>query len=231
MPRYQTVLLDADETLFDFRRAEAQALAQTLAAFGLPHTPALAQAYHDFNVSLWKAFERGELSKEELVDTRFTRFFAARHIDADGVSFARCYRDALGEGTFLLDGALELCRALHAHVPLYIATNGVTQTQRRRLAKSPLAPYIDHMFISEQMGAQKPQRAFFDAAFAALGHPDRARAIILGDSLTSDIQGGRNAGIATCLFDPGAQYPPIDPRYDYRITNLLDFVPIVLGEA
>lgn len=200
--KYHIILFDADMTLFDFEKAEALALQRTLQAHGYPSDFDTCQAYRQINESLWRAFERQEVTKEELLAQRFTRFFKAVGIDGDGAAFNQEYLYALGDGAFLLPGALELCQNLYGRCRMYIVTNGVTQTQRRRLAASPLKGYMDGIFVSEETGFQKPRKEFFDYVFGSIALADLKRVIIVGDSLTSDIQGGINAGIDSCWYNP-----------------------------
>ena len=225
---YDIVLLDADATLFDYQKTEYAALRSTCEAFSIPFGEALLARYHVINDALWKAFERGETTQEQLRVERFQQLFSGQGISVDCAAFNRRYVQGLGEGTYLLDGALELCRLLHTKgLPLYIVTNGTVDTQKRRLAHSEIAPYITAMFISQEVGFQKPRREFFERVFAQIGNPDPDRIILLGDSLTSDMRGGRNAGIATCWFAPEEAEDTVG--CDYRISRLMDFPAIVFG--
>ena len=191
--KYDVILLDADETLFDYRRAAREALAGTCAAFGVPFNEEVHARYHAINDALWRLYEQGGTTQEALRVGRFERLAAALGASFDPAAFNAAYTAALGEGAYLREGALELCRALSGKRPLYIATNGLVATQKRRLEKSPLRPLISDMFISEEIGFQKPRKEYFDAVLAAAGNPDPSRVILLGDSLTSDMAGGRNA--------------------------------------
>ena len=225
--RYDLVLMDADDTLFDYPRAAQQALEGTCRLHGLPFDDAVLARYHRINDALWKRHERGEVTQERLRTERFDTLAAELGTAANSAAMNRDYSRLLGEGAFLLPGALELCRALAPLCPLYIVTNGLSDTQHRRLAKSGLSPYLSGMFISEEVGYQKPRPEFFDAVFAAVGLADRRRAVILGDSQTSDMQGGKNAGIDTCWFAP----PEAEDRVGctWRVSRLEDFLPIVTG--
>ena len=129
-----------------------------------------------------------------------------------------------------MPGALKLCRTLHERRRLYLATNGVGYVQKKRLRGSALAPYIDGIFISEEMGYSKPDPRFFDEVFVRLGNPDRKSAIMLGDSLSSDMLGASRAGIAGCWYCPDDKKQPQGILPDYRIRQLEEFLPIVLGE-
>ncbi|MCI8441344.1 MAG: noncanonical pyrimidine nucleotidase, YjjG family [Provencibacterium sp.] len=227
---FTTVLLDADGTLFDFHTAQRQALENTLRAYSLPFSEQTLKIYESINEGLWRRLERGEITKKQLLSSRFRLFFERLGVSADGGRFNEDYLSALAEGVFLLPGALELCRRLHEHRRLYLATNGVEYVQKKRLRLSALAPYIDGIFISEQLGYAKPDARFFDEAFARLGNPDRKGAILLGDSLSSDMLGAFQAGIAGCWYCPDENRQPQGVMPDYRIRHLEEFLPIVLGE-
>ncbi len=203
MRRYSVYLLDADETLFDFRRAEREALRKVFAAHGFPFGEAVLEQYREINEALWRVLERGETTKDQLQVERFVCLFRQLGQAADPERVGREeYPDALAEGNFLLPDALDTCRELSRTATLYLTTNGITRVQKRRLRESELAPYITGIFVSEEAGAAKPQKAYFDYVFSKIGLKDRSQALIVGDSLTSDIAGGVNAGIDSCWLNP-----------------------------
>lgn len=199
--RYPILLLDADDTLFDFQAAEQNALQRLLDEVHYPYTVNTLFQYRNINEDLWRRHEAGEITKEELQATRFTRFFDALSISGDGLAANNRYLEHLSEQGCLVNGALEVCRKLSAFCRLYIVTNGISRVQRRRLELSPLKNVITDIFISEDTGSQKPQIQFFDYVFARIPNFRRKDALIVGDSLTSDVQGGINAGIDTCWFN------------------------------
>ena len=203
MRRFDFILLDADNTLFDFDLAEHQALRSAMTAHGLPFTPETEGLYLSINRSLWAAFDRGEVEQDWLTVERFRRLNAALGGKSDPVRLNEDYLTALGRCNHLLPGALELCRELaQAGCVLAVATNGVARVQRARMEASPLTAYIPHLFISQELGARKPQTAFFDPILKQLGVIDKSRCLMVGDSLTSDILGGQNAGLPTAWYDP-----------------------------
>ena len=222
--KYPIVLLDADDTLLDFAASERAALGDMLAAFGLPDTPEIRQRYSEINIEHWKRLERGEITRAELKVSRFREFLAEQGVQADPVACNTYYMERLGEYSIPLPGAEELCRRLAENHRLYIVTNGSTSVQHRRLGASVIAPYIQKSYISEELGAQKPSKAYFDAVFADLGNPPREDVIILGDSQTSDMPGGKTAGITTCWFNPTGKAPV--GEWDYTITRLEEFLSI-----
>ena len=227
--RYDVVLLDADETVYDFLLAEKTAVSRTLAAFGVEPTDEVVSLYSACNLWCWKALERGELSRDDLKPRRFAMLF--ERIGKEPVDFCAVntlYEDNLSQCGFMLPGATEFVKKLHEEydVKLYLATNGLTIPQTGRYARSGIDRYTDGIYISEQIGASKPDKAYFDYIFADLGITDKSRVIILGDSLTSDMQGGRNAGITTCRYLRGAE-PDGNPLCDYEIKTYDEFFALL----
>lgn len=203
MPRYDYVLFDADNTLYDFDRAEREALRRLLSAHGFPAGQEAAALYLGINRELWSRFDRGEVTREWLVVERFAALCRALGRTDDPEALNREYLDYLGEGSFLLPGAEQLCRTLSRRCTLAIVTNGVARAQRRRFEGSALKDLIPWLFISEEVGASKPDPAFFEAVFSAMGIEKRSRAVVVGDNLLTDVQGGANAGVDTVWFNPG----------------------------
>ena len=136
-----------------------------------------------------------------ILESRFPLFFKELGVEGDGLAAERLYRKQLDESAVLIDGALEILERLSGHYEMYVITNGVSKTQYSRLKKSGIDRYMKDIFVSEDAGAQKPQNAFFDYCLERMGHPALEQLLVIGDSLTSDIQGGINAGIDTCWFD------------------------------
>lgn len=232
MPRYTTVLLDADNTLFDFDAAERAALERTLGERGCPPSAFALERYLSINRALWAAFDRGEVEQPFLLTERFRLLGEALGRAWDPAEMNDAYLTALGEESRLLPGAEELCRALAAAgCRLALATNGAAKAQRARLEGSPLADLFSGVFISGEMGVQKPQRAFFDRALEALGGPDRSRTVMVGDGLNSDIRGGLEAGIDTIWYAPGGQQAPADPAPTYTARSFEEVRTIILEEG
>lgn len=204
--KYHTLLFDMDDTLFDFRRAEAEALRQTLLSLGQPFAPAYEALYAACNQQVWREFERGEVSAVELRVRRFRLFFERLGLPAapDPQAVSPVYLRFLGQGAFLLPGAEELITALRPLCRLALVTNGLSDVQRPRLAASSLVGRFDGLFISEEIGFAKPSPAYFDFVFTALGLQGPEGVLLIGDSLTSDMQGGLNCGIDTCWYNPRA---------------------------
>ena len=228
--RFDIVLLDADETVYDFKLAEKTAVSLTLEKFGVQPTDDVVSLYSDINLSCWKALERGELGRDELKPTRFQRLFEQIGAEpCDYVAVNATYEDNLSRQAFLLDGALEFVKKLHEYCKIYLATNGLTIPQTGRFSRAAVKPYVDGIYISEQIGASKPDKAYYDYIFRDLGVTDKSRVIMVGDSLTSDMLGGRNAGITTCMYLNGKE-PTGSDLCNYEIADYDEFFEILFGE-
>lgn len=214
---YKTLLFDVDDTLLDFQATEDQALRKLFKDYQLELTPALKASYQALNHALWKKYELGELTQTQVVNTRFADFFLQQGKKVDGIAMERCYRSYLGEGHDLLGNSAQVIAELAKEYELYIVTNGAAKTQHQRLAASGLKGYFKDIFISEEIGCQKPQPEFFQYAFGKIPRFDPRAALIIGDSLTSDILGGVNAGIDTAWMNPASLASgQIQPTYQLR---------------
>lgn len=225
--KYDIVLLDADETVFDFKRAEAHSLKGVLNYFGIEYSDARYKLYSGINQQYWKKLELGEVTREELKFRRYRDFFdsiGVGDIDIDLVN--DLYATNLSNSPFLINGAKEFVVQLHKYCRIYLATNGLIKAQSGRLSQSEIKDHIDGIFISEQMGCSKPDKEYFDFIFNALSIKDKSRVIIMGDSLTSDMRGGRNAGITTCLFSRSPK-PVHSELCDYEISDYNSFFDII----
>ena len=214
------LFLDLDDTILDFAQAERAALSRTLVAFGVEPTEDRIRQYSRINMDCWKRMERGELTRDQLRTVRFREFFAGQGIEADVEAVAKAYVENLAVGHWFLPGAEEAVRRLSKKYRLFLASNGMESVQRGRMTSAGLYPYFEQSFVSEEMGVSKPSKAYFDAAFARIEGFDPARAMMVGDSLTSDIRGGINAGIRTCWVNPGSKKRRADTVPDYEITAL-----------
>lgn len=229
MARYRYVLFDADNTLFDFYRAERSALCDALARIGVQADDAVVATYSKINDGMWKMLERGEISKTELRTKRFEEFCSHYGIETDVPALARSYTDFLGTKSFLMEGAVETCRALAPHCELYIITNGIQSVQIGRFTPSPLAPFFKGIFVSEEVGFEKPRREYFAEVARRIPGFEPEKAIVIGDSLTSDIAGGIAFGVDTCWVNLTHQPAPADLKITYTVSRLEDVVPLVLG--
>lgn len=202
LKNYDLVFFDADDTLFDFKAAEAFAFDRASTEFKLANDSSVFSTYQDINHALWRDLEKGLVNQETLRVERFRRLFTKIGANIDPEDFARSFTTWLGRATFLLPGAEDLCRGLAGKITQVILTNGIRDVQESRLRLSVLRPWIDSIVISEEAGSQKPNPAIFEYAIKRVGSVPLDRMIIVGDSLTSDIQGGINFGIDTCWYNP-----------------------------
>ncbi|MBQ9783247.1 MAG: YjjG family noncanonical pyrimidine nucleotidase [Clostridia bacterium] len=200
--KYDTVLFDADGTLLDFHRSERESLVEALRQIGVTPTDKIVAEYSQINDSLWKLLERGEIEKSVLFYHRFELLFEQFGIHADPKQVAEDYMERMCSKGYLLEGADALCARLQGKVRLYIVTNGTGFIQRGRCAVSGLGQYFEDSFISDVIGVEKPHRAFFEYVAAHIPDFDPEKTLIVGDSLTSDMQGGVNFGIDTCWYNP-----------------------------
>lgn len=227
MSRYKFLLFDADNTLFDFQACEREALKLTFEKYGYELNEVVANTYERINIELWKQYEQGLIDRNTVIYSRFGSLFKEIGIEDDGIAFEDDYQELLGMQHFFIEGAFELIQKLHEQFELYIVTNGVTATQLRRLRESGIDQFTKKIFVSEETGFQKPMREYFDYCFSRIENFDRDSAIIIGDSLSSDIRGGNNAGIATCWFNPDMLENISDIMVDYEITKLSDLYGIL----
>lgn len=229
MPNYHTVLFDADNTLFDFDRAEREALRRALTERGYPFTPETEGCYLSINRELWHRFDLGEVTQDWLLVERFRRFVAEMGGGHDPEQFNRDYLRYLGEGAFLLPGAAALCRTLAPHCALAIITNGATVAQTGRFERCEIRDCFSYLFISQQLGCRKPQREYFQKVFQTMGLAGPEGVVVVGDNLLSDIQGGINAGTDTVWYNPAGAPLRSDIRPTYIVSRLEEIVPIILG--
>jgi len=227
MIHYPYLLFDADNTLFDFNRANRSAFHQVCFTCDLPESEENYQLYESINSALWQAFDRGECTKDYLVVERFRRFLAKLGLERDPERCNEVHLTTLGRSQVLLPYAEEVCRELSRTHRLYLVTNAVASVQRNRLASSAIAPYITDAFISEEAGASKPSAAYFDYVFSRVEGLRRDNCLLIGDSLSSDIRGANNAGLTCCWYNPNMLPRPADLRIDYEIRDLRELYDLV----
>jgi 2-haloacid dehalogenase len=218
--QFTTILLDVDGTLLDFDAAERDGIRAVLTHYGFEPKEEYLSHYHEMNQKAWEAFERGEVTKEKLLTERFERFFGEMGKAVNGREAEDLYRGYLNESSVLIEGALEICAYLRERYDLYIVTNGTANTQYKRLASSGIDSYVKGIFVSEEAGSQKPKKAYFDYCFSRIPGADPEKMLLVGDSLHSDIQGGINAGCATCWYNPEGKPGEDGIRADYEIRRL-----------
>jgi 2-haloacid dehalogenase len=229
MKRYELLLFDADGTILDYDAGERQALGATLASCSLPRTPEVLQLYRQINSGLWKSFERGEIRAEEIKTERFRQLFTAAGSDADPREAGALYLEHLGKTGFLMPGARELLTLLRPDFRLALITNGITRTQYGRLEAAGIRDCFDPVIISEEVGVQKPDPGIFSLLFRRAGHARKETALIIGDSLTSDMAGGIGFGIDTCWFNPNKQPRNPEIPVTWEIHRLAELPALLSG--
>ena len=217
---FEFLFLDLDDTILDFQKAEHVALSKTLRSFGLEPTESVLSRYSQINRAHWEALERKELTRAQVLLGRFEMLFSECSLDVDPEKVAKAYEHNLGIGHWFLPGAEEAVERLSKKYKLYLASNGTASVQKGRMTSANLYRFFIKSFVSQEIGHNKPEKAYFDACFAQIPNFDKSKAIMVGDSLTSDILGGQNAGIATCWVNPNHKERRSDIRVDYEIESL-----------
>ena len=228
MQKYTTLLFDADDTLLDFHAAERIAIKDTLEAFGIPCDETTVQTYSEINQSLWKALERKEIEKERLRVRRFELLAKKLSIDVPSEVISVAYTDNLAKNHQIIDGADDICKKLSRSCRLYVITNGLKNVQTPRMNASGLKPYIERSFISEDIGVEKPDVKYFEAVASMIPDFKKSEALVIGDSLTSDIAGGIAFGLDTCFFNPNGKEIPKGMNVTYVISSLYELEKIIL---
>ena len=214
------LFLDLDDTILDFHKAERIALSKTIRDFGVEPTEEVLHRYHVINKWHWEQLEQRKLTREEVLQNRFGVLFDELGVAADKEACARAYEKNLSIGHYFLPGAEEAVENLSKKYRLFLASNGTASVQHGRMTSANLYRFFEKVFVSQEIGHNKPSKAYFDGCFALIPDFDPEKAIIVGDSLTSDILGGINAGIRTCWVNPGHLPAREDIRPDYEIEAL-----------
>ncbi len=216
------ILFDLDDTILDFHKAEASALSAVLRQLGIEPLESTLARYSEINAAQWRLLEAGELTREQLLTRRFDLLFEELGVKASSKMAQSIYENSLMDEYFFIDGAQELLEYLHQKYDLYIVSNGNLIVQQGRIASAGIAKYFKNVFISEFAGYDKPQKEYFDYCFVRIPNFSREETMIIGDSLTSDIQGGINAGIHTCWFNPRRKPAREDIPAEYEVRELGD---------
>lgn len=216
----KTVLFDLDDTLLDFHKAEAIALRQTLIALELEPEETTIARYSEINAAQWRLLEEGKLTREQVLTRRFAILFEELGVERSSAQAKEIYEHLLGVGHYFIPGAPEILEVLAPQYDLYLVSNGTATVQESRLESAGIKPYFKDIFISQLVGFDKPQKEFFDRCFAQIPNFVREDAVIVGDSLTSDMRGGINAGIRTCWFNPHRKPRREEIPVDYEIGAL-----------
>ena len=224
-----TILWDVDGTLLDFIAAEKAAIKTLFGEFNLGQcSDEMIKRYSEINKTYWQRLESGEITKQEVLVGRFKEFFKSEGIDISVVEeFNSLYQLRLGDTIVYHDDSLEIIKSLQGRVRQYVVSNGTVEAQSKKLRLSGLGELVDGIFLSEHIGVEKPNIEFFDKVLEEIKPADRSSILIVGDSLTSDIQGGNNAGIVTCWYNPLGDKAPDKYRIDYEISDLHQIYEII----
>ena len=221
------LFLDLDDTILDFRKAEYIAIGKTIGDFGVEPTDEVRKRYHEINKWHWEQLELGTLTREEVLVNRFGVLFEKLGKTVDAVACARAYEKNLSQGHWFLPGAEEAVDALSKKYRLFLASNGTASVQKGRMTSANLYRFFETVFVSQEIGHNKPSKAYFDACFSSIPGFDKEKAMIVGDSLSSDIKGGINAGIKTVWVNPdhkdcGDIKPDYEIEYLHQLEALLE---------
>jgi 2-haloacid dehalogenase len=225
--KYRYLVFDADGTLFDYDAAEARALESTFASFQIPYDADIHGLYVAINRRVWADFEKGRISSRQLRTRRFEELVSESGWEADPAVLSREYLIHLGNAGVLLPGARDAVERLSKDFTLALATNGISDVQKRRLAASGLGSFFAAVVISDQIGIAKPASGYFDILFERLGHPPISETLIIGDGLSSDMAGGEGYGMDTCWFNPRGLANETAIRPTYEISTLEEIDAIV----
>ena len=213
------LLLDLDDTILDFHKAERIALSKTIRMFGAEPTEVLLNRYHEINRWHWEQLELGLMTRDQVLVNRFGALFEQQGMTVDAAACAKSYEHNLSIGHYFLPGAEEAVKKLHENYRLFLVSNGTATVQHSRLTSAGLYPYFEQVFISQEIGFNKPDKAYFDRCFERIPGFVPEKALMVGDSLTSDIRGGINAGVKTVWVNPGHK-PCGKTQPDYQIEGL-----------
>jgi len=221
------LFLDLDDTILDFHKAERIAISKTIREFGVEPTEEILELYHGINKWHWEQLELGTLTREQVLVNRFGVLFERLGRDVDAPGCAKVYEKNLSTGHWFLPGAEEAVEALSKKYRLFLASNGTASVQKGRMTSANLYRFFETVFVSQEIGYNKPSKAYFDACFAGIPGFDKEKAMIVGDSLSSDIKGGINAGIKTVWVNPGHKAsgdvkPDYEIEYLYQLESLLE---------
>lgn len=230
MKKYTTLLFDADGTVLDFKADEKNALLKVMELYSIDCSDENVELYSSINQSLWKAFERGEIEKSDIQNTRFKEFFKALGIkkEYDFTEINKIYLGFLSEGGRLLSLAKDTLITLKSlGYDMSIITNGIFAAQTKRLQKAGITDLFSHVFVSESVGHQKPKREFFDYVLRLIDEKDTAKILVIGDSLTSDIKGAVNAGLDSIWIRQKGETPSEDCLPTYIIDSMEDITKYI----
>ena len=225
--KYEFLLFDADHTLFDFNKSEYFALKGALDFYSLPSSDEVIERYSVINIKYWKMLERGEIDKKSLMLARFVEFAKEYGFEDKAQGLSDLYMSNLAHQAQLFDGALEMVEKLSKKYRLFIITNGVKSTQDGRFGISPITKYFEKIFISEVIGFEKPHKEFFNAVASGIEGYNPEKAIVIGDSLSSDIKGAINSGLDCIWYNPQKKNAPEGWNITHTVVNFEEILEIL----
>ncbi len=217
--------MDADETIFDFPVCEYNALKEALGFYGIVFNDEVYSSFSSINAALWKKLELKEITKPALRIRRFSEMLEKCFPESEAVKpalLAEKYIERLAGQAVFTEGAYQALEKLSRCYDIYIITNGFSTVQKSRISLSGIRPFLKGVFISEELGADKPEKLFFEKALESVKEKDHSRILVVGDSITSDMQGGKNAGLTTCIYDPKGKISMPHPLCDFRVRSLME---------
>ncbi|MDZ5254048.1 YjjG family noncanonical pyrimidine nucleotidase [Clostridium sp. LIBA-8841] len=228
--KYEVIIFDADETLFDFKKSEREAFKNTMLKFDIKYDENYhLKIYKEINTGIWKEFEQGLITQEKLKIERFKRLSDKLNIKFDEINFAKSYMEHLADASFLFDDSIDLIENLNKSYKLSIVTNGLTSVQDKRIRKSTIAKYFDTIVISEEILIAKPDPKIFEHTLKHMNFSDKSKVLMVGDSLTSDIQGGINFGVDTCWYNPNKIKNETSIKPTYEISSFDELKSLLLN--
>jgi len=226
--KYEIIIFDADETLFDFKKSEREALKNTMIEFGVNYDENYhLRIYKPINSAMWSELEKGLITQNKLKTERFKRFFDKLNLGFDEHEFASSYMHHLSNASFLYDSSVDVLSKLSQNYKLLIITNGLSVVQTKRIKCSNVAHFFEYIIISEDVGVSKPDPYIFEHTLKNVVYTDKSKVLIVGDSLTSDIQGGINFGIDTCWFNPNTLINNKDINQTYETDDLMKLSELI----
>ncbi|BCN29467.1 YjjG family noncanonical pyrimidine nucleotidase [Anaeromicropila herbilytica] len=226
--KYDVIIFDADETLFDFNKSEKEAFRNAMLDLNLDYDENYhLKEYHEINRLIWNEFDHGLITQQELKVERFRRFLAKTNLTLNAEEFATQYQMHLSKASFLYDDSMELIKKLYPNYKLLIITNGLTVVQDNRIRQSTISKYFEDIIISEEVGYSKPNIEIFHYALNKINYSDKSKVLMVGDSLTSDIKGGINTGIDTCWLNKDKKPNTLNMTPTYEIVKLHDLISIL----
>lgn len=228
--KYEVIIFDADETLFDFKKSEREAFKNTMLKFDIKYDENYhLKIYKEINTGIWKEFEQGLITQEKLKIERFKRLSDKLNLSFDEINFAKSYMEHLADASFLFDDSMDLIENLNKSYKLSIVTNGLTSVQDKRIRQSNIAKYFDTIVISEEILIAKPDPKIFEHTLKHMNFSDKSKVLMVGDSLTSDIQGGINFGIDTCWYNPNKVKNETSIKPTYEISSFDELKALLIN--